>query len=61
MEPCALCRMCVGRRFAELEVQVLAVQLLRRFRLEFEGPPLNMITPFVNRPDGNLAIRFIRR
>jgi hypothetical protein len=37
------------------------VQLLKKFRLEYEGPELNMITPFVNRPDGNLPIRFIRR
>ena len=53
--------MCIGRRFAEAELLVLMVQLLRRFRLEYEGPPVNMITPFVNRPDGNLAIKFIRR
>jgi hypothetical protein len=53
--------MCIGRRFAELEVQVLLVELLSRYGLEYEGPPLTMVTPFVNRPNGNLAIRFIKR
>jgi cytochrome P450 len=55
-------RMCIGRRFAELEVQVLTVRVLQRFRLEDpSGQPLDMITPFTSRPDGPVRIRFIPR
>jgi len=54
-------RMCIGRRFAELEVQIIAIQTLRRFKLEYDGGPVDIITPFVNRPDGPIRIKFTPR
>jgi len=54
-------RMCIGRRFAELEVQSLAIETVRRYKLEYEGPKIDIITPFVNRPDGPIKIKFVKR
>lgn len=54
-------RMCIGRRFAELKVQIVAIQTLRRFKLEYEGDPQEMVTLFVNRPDGPIKIKFTPR
>ena len=51
-------RMCIGRSFAELKVQVVAIQTLRRYKLEYEGYPQEMITLFVNRPNGPIKIKF---
>ncbi|CRL02886.1 CLUMA_CG015847, isoform A [Clunio marinus] len=33
-------RMCVGRRFAELEIEVLTMRIIREFKLEWNNPPL---------------------
>jgi len=55
-------RMCIGRRFAELEMQILVIETLRRFKLEYVGNrPLEMITLFVSRPDGPVNIKFTER
>jgi len=52
-------RMCIGRRFAELEMQIMAIETLRRFKVEdASDKPLEMITPFVNRPDGPVNLKF---
>lgn len=33
-------RMCVGRRFAELEIEVVVSRIIREFKLEWNQPPL---------------------
>ena len=54
-------RMCIGRRFAELEVQVLVVKLLQRFKLEYYHEPVGLITPFVVKPDRKIKMKFSSR
>jgi len=54
-------RMCVGRRFAELELQVLIIETLRRYKVKYDGPVIDLITPFINRPDGPIKVTFEER
>ena len=54
-------RMCIGRRFAELEVNVLAIKVLQRFRLEYHHDPVGRAIPFVCRPDKIIKMKFIPR
>ena len=54
-------RMCIGRRFAELEVYVLAIKVLQRFRLEYHHDPVGRAIPFVCRPDKIIKMKFIPR
>lgn len=37
-------RMCIGRRFAELEMETLICRLIRRYRVAWKGPPPQYIT-----------------
>jgi len=54
-------RMCIGRRFAELEVYMLAIKVVQKFRLEYCHQPVGMAIPFVCRPDRNIKMKFIPR
>ena len=54
-------RMCVGRRFAELELSLLAIKVLQRFRLEYHHQALDLATSFTNKPDRKVKIRFVKR
>ncbi len=52
-------RMCIGKRFAELEIQVGICELVQSFRLEWAADyEIDAITELVNVPDKPLAIRF---
>jgi len=53
--------MCVGRRFAELELSLLAIKVLQRFRLEYHHQALDLATSFTNKPDRKVKIRFVKR
>ena len=54
-------RMCIGRRFAELECYILAIKMLQRFKLEYHHEPVAVATEFVNKPDKKIKMRFISR
>ena len=54
-------RMCIGRRFAELEVQVIVVKLLQRFKIEYHHEPVGLVTPFVVKPDREIKMKFSPR
>ena len=56
-----LCRMCVGRRFAELELSLLTIRILQRFKLEYSGPSINLALSFTNKPDHAVNITFRNR
>ncbi|XP_061717347.1 probable cytochrome P450 301a1, mitochondrial [Cydia pomonella] len=54
-------RICLGRRFADLEIQVLLVKLIRRYRLEYHHEPLDYAVTFMYAPEGPLRLRMIER
>ncbi|KAL7045081.1 hypothetical protein ACKWTF_002150 [Chironomus riparius] len=47
-------RSCVGRRFANIEMEILLINLLRRFKIEWNGDDLQIRSAFVNIPTGNV-------
>lgn len=54
-------RMCLGRRFADLEIQVLLAKLLRSYKLEFLHEPLSYKVTFMYAPDGDLKFKVTER
>ncbi|XP_011568545.3 probable cytochrome P450 301a1, mitochondrial [Plutella xylostella] len=54
-------RICLGRRFADMEIQVLLAKLLRKYRLEYHHEPLEYAVTFMYAPDGPLRLRMIER
>ncbi|GBP62022.1 Probable cytochrome P450 301a1, mitochondrial [Eumeta japonica] len=54
-------RICLGRRFADLEIQVLLAKLLRKYRLEYHHEPLEYAVTFMYAPHGPLKLRMIER
>jgi cytochrome P450 len=47
-------RMCVGKRFAELEIYILLCKLIQSFQVSWPGPPLGMMTRTLTAPDAPL-------
>ncbi|XP_033218549.1 probable cytochrome P450 301a1, mitochondrial isoform X2 [Belonocnema kinseyi] len=54
-------RICLGRRFAELEMQVLLTKLIRSYKLEYHHEPLKYKVTFMYAPDGELKFNLKRR
>ena len=54
-------RMCVGRRFAELEIYVAAIKLLQQFRLEYHHEPIGQKIEYLNIPDKKIKMKFVPR
>jgi cytochrome P450 len=52
-------RMCIGRRFAELEIEVLISRLVREFKIEWHHEELKFKSITINMPDGAVKLRFI--
>ena len=48
-------------RFAEVEMHVLVITLLRRFHISYHHSPVAIATSFVNKPDRPLKLRFLPR
>ncbi|ALC42378.1 Cyp301a1, partial [Drosophila busckii] len=53
-------RMCLGRRFADLEMQILLAKLLRNYKLEYNHQPLDYAVTFMYAPDGPLRFKMQR-
>lgn len=51
-------RMCVGRRFAELEMEVLITRIVRDFKVEWNHEDMKIKSVLVNVPDGDLKFKF---
>ena len=56
-----LFRACIGRRFAQLELYMLMVKVIQRFKLEYEGPEVGVFTKLINHPDKAVNIKFVER
>lgn len=54
-------RMCIGRRFAELETSILMLKIVKRFRVEWNNPDLKMKTETITKPVGPLKFTFLER
>jgi len=54
-------RMCVGKRFAELEVAVLLSRILKKYRVSWPHADLGMITRTLTVPDAPLKMVFHER
>ena len=54
-------RMCIGKRFAELECYILAIKMLQRFKLEYHHGDVGIATEFVNKPDKSIKLKLISR
>lgn len=51
-------RMCVGRRLAELEIEVLVTRIIRDYKIEWNYPDMKIKSVLVNIPDGDLKFKF---
>jgi len=53
-------RMCIGKRFAELEIQIGVCKLIQNFRIEWAANyDIDPVTELVNVPDKPLNFRFV--
>ncbi|XP_037910565.1 probable cytochrome P450 12a4, mitochondrial [Hermetia illucens] len=50
-------RMCIGRRFAELEIMLFVSKVVRNFCVEWKRPDLKFKATSINIPDGNLQFQ----
>uniref|UniRef100_A0A1A9WNV8 Cytochrome P450 n=1 Tax=Glossina brevipalpis TaxID=37001 RepID=A0A1A9WNV8_9MUSC len=53
-------RMCLGRRLADLEMQILLAKLLRNYKLEYNYPPLEYAVTFMYAPEGQLKFKMLK-
>ena len=54
-------RACIGQRFAKLELYMMMVKMVQRYRMEYEGEEVGALTQFVSVPDKPCNIKFIER
>ena len=54
-------RSCIGQRFAKLELNVLMVKVIQKFRIEYDGEDVGIKTSFVAAPDKPVVLKFIDR
>lgn len=52
-------RMCIGRRFAELELETLMMRILRNFRVEWHHSDMKYLGRILNTPSGEIKFRFV--
>lgn len=52
-------RMCLGRKIAELEMQILIANILKQFQIEYNHENINQLTRLINKPDKVMKLKFI--
>ncbi|XP_049873861.1 cytochrome P450 CYP12A2-like isoform X2 [Pectinophora gossypiella] len=53
-------RSCIGRRIAELEIELLVATLVKDYLIRWEGPPLKIVTRIMNKMEKPYNFRFDR-
>lgn len=51
-------RSCIGRRIAELEIEILLKKLIQEFKVTWEGPPVVVKTKLLNALEKPFRIKF---
>jgi len=54
-------RACIGQRFARLELYMMMVKLVQKYRMEYSGPEVGTFIQFLSVPDKPINIKFIER
>ncbi|XP_060530941.1 probable cytochrome P450 301a1, mitochondrial [Cylas formicarius] len=54
-------RMCLGKRFAELEIQMLIAKIIQNYRIEYHHQRLNYFIHPMYTPNGPLRLRFVNK
>ena len=54
-------RMCIGKRLATIEASVLVWRLVSRYKLGWNGPPLEIKSDILVFPDSPLTFTFEQR
>ena len=54
-------RMCVGRRFAELEAYILIMKIIQNFKVEYHHEDIGVLYATLLRPDKPFKFRFVER
>ena len=54
-------RKCIGMRFAELEMFIIAIKILQSYKLEYHHEPVGLKTEFLNKPDKKIRLKLIPR
>lgn len=50
-------RACIGKRFAEMEVEVLLARIIRQYKLEWNYPPITYKMSIIESPVGDLKFK----
>lgn len=50
--------MCVGKRLAELEIEILVSRIVRNFNIQWQYPDMRVKSVLVNIPEGDLKFKF---
>ena len=53
-------RVCIGKRLANLEIEVLVARLIRDYKLEWNLPELKFKAGVVNIPDGDIKFKMTK-
>merc|ERR1712106_906431 len=54
-------RACIGQRFAKLELHMLMVKIVQKYRMEYTGEEVGTLTHMISIPDKPINIKFIER
>lgn len=50
-------RACIGKRFAEMEVEILLSRLVRQYQIEWNHPPIKYMTSLIQTPVSDLKFK----